>query len=590
MKKRVSFLLAILLLLLAFLPGASATEISVFSVEATTGVNYDGYLVTVRDNLSPRIIPLDAGVAQIRDTLFLVDAMEEAEAIWAAHEVLFIEPNYEIELFSTPNDTLFPRQWDMHMINATALWDAGITGRGARVAIIDSGIRRDHDDFNQTFIERGFNYITNTTAVLDTDGHGTGVTGVIAAVRNNRFGMAGLVDQATIIPLQVFEGRTTNLNLAIAAVYDAVDVFDADVINMSWGIIGGGASQALEIAINHATSRNVIVVAAVGNSGTTAYSFPAAFSNVIGVGAVDYTGTVAGFSQRNTSVFVTAPGVDVITVGIRDRYTFMYDTGTSIAAPFVTAMAAAARSMNPDITVAQFRTALQNSAVTIGGGYNTSYGHGIIDMERFLAQLPCTGEFTDVPGHWAQDSIRFVVNYGLFEGITPSTFAPNAPMNRAMFVTVLGRLYTRMGNSIPSRNDNFIDTVNGSWYSRYVAWAAENGIVSGVGGNRFAPNQTVSRQEAATILQNFTRHTGRAAVGNPVRLNPFIDRATVAEWGRLPLAWAIEQGIIAGVSTSNGLALQPNGPSTRAQIAVILQRYVQSQNITLRSLELDPAA
>jgi hypothetical protein len=147
-----------------------------------------------------------------------------------------------------------------------------------------------------------------------------------------------------------------------------------------------------------------------------------------------------------------------------------------------------------------------------------------------------------------------------------------------------------MGGSIPNRNDNFIDTVNGSWYSRYVAWAAENGIVSGVGNNRFAPTQTVSRQQAATILQNFTIHTGRQAVGNPIRLNPFIDRAEVAEWGRLPLAWAIEQGIIAGVSTPNGLTLQPNGPSTRAQIAVILERYVQSQNISLNSLALDPAA
>jgi len=589
MKKRGSFLLAVLLLLLAFLPGASATEVSVFSVEATTGVNYDGYLVSVRENLPTRIMPLDAGVEQIRDTLFLVEAVEDAEAIWAAHEVLFIEPNYEIELFSTPNDPLFPRQWDMHMVNATALWNAGITGRGARVAIIDSGIRRDHEDFNPSSIATGFNYVTNNTAVLDTDGHGTAVAGVIIATRDNRLGMAGLVDQATVIPLQVFDGRTTNLNLAIAAIYDAVDVFDADVINMSWGIVGGGTSQALEVAINHAISRNVIVVASVGNNGTTSYSQPASFPNVIGVGAVDHTGTVAGFSQRNTSVFVTAPGVDVITVGVRDRVTYMYESGTSISAPFVSAMAAAARSINPDISVAQFRTALQNSAVPVGGGYNTSYGHGIIDMERFLANLSGT-TFPDVVGHWAQDSIRFVVNYGLFAGNPDGTFAPNAPMNRAMFVTVLGRLYRQMGGSIPNRNDNFTDTVNGSWYSSYVAWAAENNIVSGVGGNRFAPTQTVSRQQAATILQNFTRHTGRAAVGNPVRLNPFIDRAEVAEWGRLPMAWAIEQGIIAGITTPNGLTLQPNGPSTRAQIAVILQRYVQSQNIALRSVELDPAA
>ena len=584
MKKQISFLLAILLLLLVFLPGASAAEASVFSVDATPGVNHNGYLVTLRDNLRPRIIPFSAGVEEIRETLFFVDSIEDAEAIWAAHEVLHIEPNHEIELFSTPNDPLFSRQWDMHMVNAQALWNAGVTGRGTRIAIIDTGIFRGHQDLSPNRIATGFNYVTNNTAVVDAVGHGTAIAGVIAATRDNRFGMAGLLSEVTLVPLQTFDARTGYVSLAVTAIYDAVDVYNVDVINLSWGIPGGGSNQALEIAINYAVSRGVIVVAAVGNNGTTQYSFPASYSNVIGVGAVDSSGTVAGISQRNTSVFVTAPGVDVISVGVMNSSVFMYETGTSIAAPFVSAMAAAARSLNPDITVAQFRTVLQNSTVPRTGGYNTSYGHGIIDMERFLANMS-GASFPDVVGHWAQDSIRFVVERNLFAGNPDGTFAPNAPMNRAMFVTVLGRLYTQMGGTIPNRNDSFTDTVNGSWYSRYVAWASENNIVSGVGNNRFAPTQTVTRQQAAVILQNFTTYTGRAAVGNPIRLNPFIDRAEVAEWGRLPLAWAIEQGIVTGVSTPSGLTLQPNGSSTRAQVAVLLERYIQSQNITLHSAE-----
>jgi len=601
MKKQGAFLLAILLLLLAVLPGASAVDanISVFSVEATEGVNYDGYLVSVRDNLPTRAIPLSLGIESVTDTLFAVDSIEDAKLVWDTHEIRFIEPNYEIELFTTPNDQFFPRQWDMHMINAPALWNAGITGRGVRIAIIDSGIRRDHEDFNPNIIATGWNYINESTQLVDRIGHGTGVTGIIAATRNNGVGMAGLLSEAIIIPLQVFDGSSATLAPAIRAINDAMTIHNADIINLSWGIVGGANNRALEEAIDFAANRGAIIIAAAGNDGTTANSYPAAFANVIGVGAVGEDGVVAYFSQRNSSVFVTAPGVDIITIGIRDRTSYVYQTGTSFSAPFVSAMAAAARSVNPGITLAQFRTLLQNSAVPqVTAGFNTSYGYGIINLAHFVSALngggtqppPQDGVFSDTANHWARESIRFVAQHGLFTGNPDGTFAPNAPMSRAMFVTVLGRLYTQMGGTVPNQNDSFTDTVNGSWYSRYVAWAAERNIVGGVGGNRFAPDQPVSRQQAAAILARFTAYTGRPAVGNLDRLNPFIDRAEVAEFGRLPLAWAIENGIITGIAVSGGLALQPNGQSTRAQVAVILERYVQSMNISLGTLELDYAA
>jgi len=147
-----------------------------------------------------------------------------------------------------------------------------------------------------------------------------------------------------------------------------------------------------------------------------------------------------------------------------------------------------------------------------------------------------------------------------------------------------------MGGNIPNRNDSFTDTTSGSWYSCYVAWAADNDIVNGIGGNRFAPTQTVTRQQAAAILARFTTYTGRAADGSPTYLTSFVDHTTVASYGRLPMAWAIEYGIISGIPVSNGLALQPNGPSTRAQVAVILQRYVANMNISLNSSEAAQAA
>lgn len=590
MKRKGAFLLAMLLLVLAVLPGASAVDISVFSVEATEGANYKGYLVSVRDNLPARAIPFSADVRSITDTLFTVGSIEDAKAIWNAHEIRFIEPNYEIQLFTAPNDRLFPRQWCMQMVNAPALWDAGITGRGVRVAIIDSGIFRDHEDLNSNIIETGFNYVTNDTQIVDRIGHGTAIAGIIAATRNNAVGMAGLLCEVRLIPLQVFDRATAYLEPAIYAIKTAVNVHNADVINLSWGIVGGGNSEGLREAIDYAVGRGAIIVAAVGNDGTEAYSYPAAFPNVIGVGAVGANGALASFSQHNTSVFVTAPGVNVITPGIRDRTTYVYQSGTSFSAPFVTGMAAAARSVNPDMTLEQFKAILQRSTVPRSGGYNTSYGHGVIDMNRFVMNLPGVNWFSDITGHWGRDSILFVAEHGLFTGNPDGTFAPNTAMSRAMFVTVLGRLYTQMGGNIPNRNDSFIDTTDDNWYSRYVAWAAEHGIVSGIGDNRFAPTDPVSRQQAAAILARFTVHTGTAAVGDPERLNPFVDHAQVSEYGRLPMAWAVENGIISGVAVPGGLALQPNGESTRAQVAVILQRYVQRMNIPFRAAGLEQAA
>jgi len=586
MKKQACFLLAVLLLLLAVLPGAAAMpdmSIDVFSVTPGEGTSHDGYLVAVRYSAAPRALLFGYEVEQVADQLYLVESVADAQAIWSAQELYFIEPNYAIELHSTPNDVLYPRQWEMHMVNAPALWAAGVTGRGVRIAVIDSGITPGHEDLDPRRIAPGFNYLANNTNVNDTLGHGTGVTGIMVATRGNRLGMAGLLSEATIVPLKVFDSARSNLSYAIQAIYDAVDVHNVDVMNLSWGILGSGFSVALEQAVRNATNRGVIVVASVGNAGTTAYSYPAALDHVIGVGAVDHTRTVANFSQRNTSVFVTAPGVDIITLGIRGRSHYVYQPGTSFSAPFVTAMAAAARSVNPNITISQFRNVLQQTAVPRGtGGYNINYGHGIVDMSRFLAQLPGITWFTDITGHWATNSILFVARNGLFEG-SGGAFSPNAPMSRAMFVTVLGRLYRQMGGTIPNRNDTFIDTVNNTWYSPFVAWAAENGIVSGVGGNRFAPDDNVSRQQAAAILARFVEHTsGRPVTANPARLNSFIDRDRVSDFAVIPMAWAVEQGIITGISTSAGQTLDPTGSSTRAQVAVILERFVNRMNIRLQ--------
>jgi len=565
---------------------ADEAKISVFEVEPSPGANYDGYLVHLRPGVSPgpHISPLRLGIEteEIVDNLFVIDCLEDAALLWHEGQIAYIEPNYDIVLFNAPNDPLFPYQWCMNFVNASALWDLGMTGRGVRVAVIDSGIHRYHEDFNQTRIAQGFNYIDNNTDTRDPQGHGTQVAGVIAAMRNNHLGLAGLLCEVTIIPLRVLDSGRGTVGHAIRAIYGAVNDFDAHVINMSFGLDRSATSQALENAINYADAHGVILVAAAGNHGTDDLIFPASFPNVISVGAVDQHGNVPSFSQRNRTLTVTAPGDGLLT--LHNIGTSSYNTnarGTSFAAPFVAAMAAAARVLDPNMTTAQFQDVLIQSAVHRGPpGFNTLFGHGTVDFERFLAVM-IPGQFIDVTGHWAYTSILNVVDLGLFTGTSGWQFSPNMPMSRAMFVTVLGRLYTRTGGHVPNQNDPFHDTVNDSWYSRYVGWAANNSIVVGTGGNRFSPTGHVTRQEAATILARFTTYIGTDTTGDPSALYTFVDHGTVAFWARGAMAWTVEQGLISGVPQEGALALQPLHDSSRAQVAVILERFIDALELEL---------
>jgi len=571
-------------MLISIWPGAFAIEpsISVFSVEAAEGVDYDGYLVSVRGGISPRISPLQLGVEQVVENLYKADSIQDIQRIWREDQIYYIEPNYNIVPLGVPNDPSFGRQWDMRMVNAPAFWGSGIDTGGVRVAVIDSGIIQHHEDLNHNLIVQGFNYIDRNTNVRDTMGHGTNVTGIIAAVRGNGVGMAGLVDQVTIIPLKVMDVGRGSLSMAIQAVYDAVQIHDSDVINMSFGIEGHRSSRALEDAVNYAASQGVLLVAAVGNDGTGARVYPAGYDSVIGVGAVNSNGNVAYFSQRNDTVFVTAPGQAVLTTGHGGPQSYVYVSGTSFAAPYVAAMAAVAKAVAPDITTDGFKELLIRSAIDRGApGYDVHYGHGIIDFARFAAII--TSGFWDIYDHWAQRSIENMVNIGLFSGTGDHTFEPDTPISRAMFVTVLGRLYQRMGGTVPQRNDGFIDTQSNSWYSSYVAWAAENGIVTGIGGNRFAPTDPVHRQQAAVILYRFALYLGLDVSYNSSGLVGFVDRGDVAEWARAAMIWAVDRGLINGVPVSGGLALQPAASSTRAQVAVILERFINGQGLLLNA-------
>ena len=174
--------------------------------------------------------------------------------------------------------------------------------------------------------------------------------------------------------------------------------------------------------------------------------------------------------------------------------------------------------------------------------------------------------FTDVPeSAWYYDDVRFVVENGLFEGVSETQFRPETTMNRGMMVTVLHRLAKKPAVSY---SRIFSDVPAGQWYTDGVVWCAQKGIVNGVGGDRFAPSQTVTRQQIALMLYNYAVKTGRTA-GERGDLSVFSDAGTVASWAGDAMNWAVGAGILNG---SNGKLLPESG-AQRAQVAAMLHRF-----------------
>lgn len=172
-----------------------------------------------------------------------------------------------------------------------------------------------------------------------------------------------------------------------------------------------------------------------------------------------------------------------------------------------------------------------------------------------------TAGFSDVAADaWYGQAVQYVGDSGLMSGTTATTFSPDAPTSRAMLVTTL---YRRAGSPAGGAA-NFSDVAADSWYGSAVGWAAANGIVSGFGNGRFAPDDPVTREQLATILW---RTAGSPAAGN----STFADGADIGQFARQGVAWVQEQGIVGGKS---GNLFAPQGSATRAELAVMLHRWL----------------
>jgi hypothetical protein len=173
--------------------------------------------------------------------------------------------------------------------------------------------------------------------------------------------------------------------------------------------------------------------------------------------------------------------------------------------------------------------------------------------------------FTDAVEHWAYEYIRYAVEKSLFNGVGADSFAPDRPMTRGMFVTVLGRLAGADREAYTG--SPFDDVAEGQWYAPYVAWARDKEIVGGVGGSRFAPDRAITREEMATILYRYARFADVALADGTAE--SFTDTAEISAWAREGVQALTAAGLIHGAG--EGL-FAPRRTATRAEAAALLSR------------------
>ena len=181
---------------------------------------------------------------------------------------------------------------------------------------------------------------------------------------------------------------------------------------------------------------------------------------------------------------------------------------------------------------------------------------------------PMVGSFTDVrTNNWFAGAVEYVVNNGLFSGVSDTSFAPNEPVTRGMLVTVLWRAAGEPSASASA----FADVPADAWYAKAVAWANVNGIVQGYDASTFAPDDRITREQLAAIFQRYAGFKGMETSGRG-DLSQFGDTGALSNWAQEGVSWAVGAGLISGKGDG---VLDPQGATTRAEAAVILQRFLE---------------
>ena len=274
-------------------------------------------------------------------------------------------------------DLLNPeRTYAPQLIGAIDAWSSS-KGDDIIVAVLDTGLDENNHEFKGRVVHGANFYDPYAPSDYDDDnGHGTHVAGIIGAAIDNYIGSAGIAPKCKIMPVKVLNRRKEGTWGTVAAgIYHAVDK-GAKIINLSLG--SAAKSSTIEEAVNYAYENNVLVVAAAGNSSSGTPFYPAAFENVVAVSASNEYDQVWPETNYGGHIDVSAPGQNIWSTHLNNEWRWL--SGTSMAAPHVSGVAALMWARNPRLSVRQVREYLVQGVVDVGKrGFDPYFGHGRLD-------------------------------------------------------------------------------------------------------------------------------------------------------------------------------------------------------------------
>ncbi len=420
---------------------------------------------------------------------------------------------------------------------------------GIRVAVIDTGASTAAID--PASIADGVNYIRPQDDTEDKLGHGTAVSAII--VGSEAANVVGICPTAQLVELVYCSKNSEGLQvrgdtaMVAQAIYDAIDVYNCKIINISSGSTGG--SIRLKEAVEYAEQKGVLVVSCAGNAQETnpsAVYYPGGYESVICVGAANADGSIAAFSQQNDTVDLLALGTDLRLASVNG--TRIRGEGTSFATAIVTGAAAQLWTNHPDWTAAEIRAAILSATRDVDGW-------PVFDLEAALAE----SRFFDVlPGSFCYESVEWAAAEGITTGVTETMFAPTEVCSQAHILTFLWRA---AGAPQPTGTGAYTNAAvqPGKYYYNALLWAWEEGVVTNAA---LAPGAPCSRADVVLYLW---RLAGSPSAGSA----SFADVPAGAPYAAA-VAWAGQNGITNGVTATE---FRPNTTCNRGQIVTFLYRY-----------------
>lgn len=310
-----------------------------------------------------------------RSSIFMSEITEKKMA-------KFIEPNFKFQCQFVPNDPYWTLQWGPQKIEAPWAWNITVGDPSVLVAVVDTGIDYSHPDLAANYVALGRDWVNGDPDPMDDEGHGTHCAGIIAAVLNNGIGIAGVAKIKIMAEKGLDRTGSGYTDWLANAIIHAVEK-GAKIISMSWG--GYYHSKLIYEAIKYAYDSGVLLVAAAGNDRVNAKLFPAGYNEVIAVAATDDYDNVASWSNFGDWIELSAPGVQIYSTYPRNNYVYL--SGTSMAAPHVSGVAALIWSQFPEKSRDWVRIRLRYTSDDISfPGYDIRSGYGRINARKAVEQ------------------------------------------------------------------------------------------------------------------------------------------------------------------------------------------------------------